>query len=112
MKEEKSEGLKFYHVGKVIKVIEPKSGKNFDHKKKAVLEMWDNNIITCEVGQANLKDGDFVLVKFNGIVQGNNNIFMNPAQVTDVLSQEAGEQVWRSYKGFYEKAKPSHPLTG
>jgi hypothetical protein len=110
---EKSEELRFYHIGRIIKIINSKSGKNFDHKNKAAIEMWDNNIITCEIGNASVKEDDFVVVRFNGIIQSaSNNIFMNPSQVTDVVSKEAGETIWRSYKNFYEKAKPAHPLTG
>lgn len=104
--------LTFYHVGKVVKLVDAKNSKNFDKKRKAVIEMWDNNIITCETGVANPRDGDFVLVRFNGLVQGNNNIFMNPSAITDILTKEAGQEIWQSYKGFYEKAKPTHPLTG
>ncbi len=110
---EKEQELKFYHIGRIIKIIDSKNGKNFDHKSKAVIEMWDNNIITCEIGGAAVKENDFVVVRFNGMVQSvSNNIFMNPIQVTDVVAQEAGEAIWRSYKNFYDKAKPSHPLTG
>ncbi len=110
--ENKKQDLTFYHIGKIVKLVDSKNSKNFDKKKKAVIEMWDNNIITCETGVANPKDGDFVIVRFNGIVQGNNNIFMNPSQITDIVSEESGEKIWDSYKGFYDKAKPSHPLTG
>lgn len=110
--ESSKQELRFYHIGKVVKVVDPKTSKNFDKKRKAVIEMWDNNIITCETGTANPKDGDFVIVRFMGIVQGNNNIFMNPSQITDIVPEDSGERIWSSYKGFYDKAKPSHPLTG
>ena len=110
---EKDKELKFYHIGRVIKVIDSKGGKNFDNKNKAAIEMWDNNVITCETGTAKVNENDFVIVRFNGIIQScSNNIFMSPSSVTDIVSEEVGGSIWRSYKSFYDKAKPSHPLTG
>jgi hypothetical protein len=111
MENAKSE-LIFYHIGRIVKLVDPKNSKNFDKKRKAVIEMWDNNIITCETGPASPHDGDFVIVRFKGIIQGNNNLFMNPSEITDILSNSTGEQVWQNYKSFYDKTKPAHPLTG
>ena len=111
MEERKSKELEFYHIGKVVKVIDKNNSKNLDKKHKAVIEMWDNNIITCEIGNANPKDNDFVIVLFNGLVQSQG-VFMRPETITDILSQEAGQQIWDKYKGFFDKSKPTHPFTG
>ncbi len=112
MEKERQDALHFYHIGRVIKFLSPKDGRNLDRKSKVVVEMWDNNIITCEAGSTPLKDDDYVIVRFNGLVQPNNNIFMSADQITDVLSKSAGDDVWSSYKNFLDKVKPTHPLTG
>lgn len=100
--------LAFYHIGKVFKVI---AGKGSDKRPKAVIEMWDNNILTCEIGDAKVKDSQFVIVKFDGILQSQN-VFMHAVEVTDILSDSDGSAIWQQYKTFLEKSKPTHPLTG
>ncbi|MCW1298994.1 MAG: hypothetical protein QXD02_01565 [Candidatus Parvarchaeum sp.] len=111
MEEKKAKELVFYHIGRIVKVIDKNDSKNLDKKHKAVIEMWDNNIITCEIGNANPKDNDFVIVLFNGLVQSQG-VFMRPETITDILSQEAGQQIWDKYKGFFDKSKTTHPFTG
>lgn len=111
MEEKKAKELVFYHIGKIVKVINKNNSKNVDKTQKAVIEMWDNNIITCEIGNVNPKDDDFVIVRFNGLIQAQG-VFMRPETVTDILSQEAGQQIWDKYKGFFDKSKPTHPFTG
>ncbi len=106
--ENKNSSLNFYHVGKIIKVIK---GKNTDKIAKAVIEMWDSNVITCCLGKARPRDGDFVVVRFDGINQANG-LLMHPAEITDILEQTDGESIWSAYKHFFDKAKPAHPLTG
>ena len=106
--ENKNQLLNFYHIGKIVKVI---TGKTTDRTAKAVIEMWDSNVITCCLGKAKPKDGDFVVVRFDGITQSNG-LLMHPAEITDIMSQADGETIWSTYKHFFEKAKPSHPLTG
>jgi hypothetical protein len=111
MMEKETKPLTFYHLGKVVKVINKTNSKNFDKKPKIVSEMWDSNVVTCELGSADVKDGDYVVILFNGILQSQN-IFMQPVAVTDVLSKEAGQEVWDKYKSFMDKSKPVHPFTG
>ena len=111
MEKNSEKDLVFYHVGRIVKIIDSKNSRNFDKKKKAVTEMWDNNIITCEAGSTPAVDGDFVVVRFIGVPQGTG-ILMHPTHITDILSKEAGEEVWLSYKSFLDRSKPSHPMTG
>lgn len=109
---EKKQGeLSFYHVGKVVKVLSKGNSKNIDKKNKAVIEMWDNNVITCEIGASAPKDGDFVIVIFSGMVQ-TQGVFMKPVTITDILSEDSGQQIWDKYKSFLDKSKPTHPFTG
>ncbi len=109
--QKKQEDISFYHIGKVVKVLDKTNSKNFDKKNKAVIEMWDNNVITCEIGSSSPKDGNFVIVLFNGTVQ-NQGVFMKPVTITDILSNESGSEVWEKYKSFLDKSKPTHPFTG
>ena len=50
MMEKETKPLTFYHLGKVVKVINKTNSKNFDKKPKIVSEMWDSNVVTCELG--------------------------------------------------------------
>ena len=109
--DKKQESIPFYHIGKIIKVINKGNSVNLDKKNKAVIEMWDNNIITCEASNGQLKDNKFVIVLFNGLIQ-NQGVFMKPATVTDILTDEIVQEIWDKYKGFLDKSKPTHPFTG
>ncbi len=112
MENKKNEDIDFYHIGKVIKVLTNTNSKNFDKKTKAVVEMWDNNVITCTIGSAKVKDGNFVIVLIKGTVQGTN-LFMHPISITDTMSEEAGELIWGKYKSILvDKTKSTHPFTG
>jgi hypothetical protein len=104
--------LTFYHVGKIVCPMTKGDSRNLDKQKKAVVEMWDTNLVICMAGKSNVRSGDFVLVSFDGIVQPAGNVLMHPKEITDHLSREDGEEVWQRYKELYEKIKPSHPLTG
>lgn len=109
--DKKQDSIPFYHIGKVIKVISKGNSVNLDKKSKAVIEMWDNNIVTCEINGPEIKDNKFVIVLFNGVIQ-NQGVFMRPATVTDVLDDNTGQEIWDRYKGFLDKSKPTHPFTG
>ncbi|MCL4399049.1 hypothetical protein M1293_00855 [Candidatus Parvarchaeota archaeon] len=111
MEKEKTEILPFYHIGRVIKCLTKINSDSADKKYKAVVEMWDNNIITCETGGLKVEDGDFVVVLFDGVVQGNN-VIMHPSKITDKISKQTGEELWENFKKFFDKAKPPHPMTG
>mgnify|MGYP001626160596 CR=1 FL=1 len=110
MEKDNKNGLRaidFYHIGHVLKFIKSSNkGQN-----KAVIETWDHNIITCNVGDVSLEEGAFVIIKFDGIIQ-QNGILMHPNVVSDVLPKDKGEQIWEIYQDFFNKTKPSHPLTG
>jgi len=99
--------LTFYHIG-LVKEIIPGNGSK---ENKAMIEMWDQNLIICSAGGLKLEENEYVIVKFDGIVQGQN-ILMHPNIVSDVIKKESGEKMWEMYKDFYSKIKPSHPLTG
>ncbi|MCW1301929.1 MAG: hypothetical protein OH316_02230 [Candidatus Parvarchaeota archaeon] len=99
--------LTFYHVGLVKEVVPGKEPKD----RKVVVEMWDQNLVICPAGVLKAESGSYVIVKFDGIVQGQN-ILMHPNVVSDVLEKENGERIWDMYKDFYSRVKPSHPLTG
>ncbi|EFD92864.1 MAG: hypothetical protein BJBARM5_0368 [Candidatus Parvarchaeum acidophilus ARMAN-5] len=109
--DKKQENIVFYHIGRVVKVINKNNAINIDKKSKAVIEMWDNNVITCEVTNNNVKDNNFVIVQFNGVAQVQG-MFMKPVTITDVLNDETGQEIWDKYKGFLDKSKPTHPFTG
>jgi hypothetical protein len=105
------ESLYFYHIGRIIKVVNKSNSMNLDKKNKAVIEMWDNNVVTCEIGNPAPKDGNFVIVLFKGLIQ-TQGVFMKPVTITDILSEDAGQEIWDKYKSFLDKSKPTHPFTG
>ncbi len=108
----KEDSLPFYHIGRIVKVINKNNSSiNLDKKSKAVIEMWDNNVVTCEINSNEIKDNKFVIVLFKGLIQ-NQGVFMRPSTVTDVLDDNVGEEIWNKYKSFLDKSKPTHPFTG
>jgi hypothetical protein len=99
--------LTFYHIGLVREVVPAKDSK----EDKAIIEMWDQNLIICNTRGLKLDRDEYVIVKFDGIVQGQN-ILMHPNFVSDTLKKDVGERIWGMYKDFFSRIKPSHPLTG
>ncbi len=93
-----------YHPGKVILVYMPKdrSIESSDSGTQALLEMWDENMITVGVDphlSGKIKKDDVVLVDYT----------TPKLNIIKILKSETARQTWRLYKDRYEKKKPQVP---
>ena len=96
-----------YHPGKVILVYPPKDKaiESADSYTQAMLEMWDENMITVAVDPhlaGKIKKDDIVIVDYT----------TPKLNIIKILRGEIGKQTWRLYKERYDKRKPTQaPLT-
>ena len=103
-----------YHVGKVIKVISPQdvNVKSSDDDTQALLEMWDENVVTFLVEPhiaKDIKDGDMVLVDYSHLSPTSPNAQI----IIKILQGDTAKAVWDEYKKHYEKKKKTQAqLTG
>ena len=99
--------MSIYHPGKVMAVYSPLSKEivSADNGTQALLEMWDENIFTCDVDKSistKLKEGDIVLVDYNPV----SSKFMIPRQsVTKILRGAAAKKIWEKYTELHRKHK-------
>ncbi|PIT83965.1 hypothetical protein COU37_05795 [Candidatus Micrarchaeota archaeon CG10_big_fil_rev_8_21_14_0_10_45_29] len=97
-----------YHPGKVIEVIRPseKEVTSSDTSVQAVLDMWDENIITLEVSAkiaAKIKEGQVVLVDYRPDEK-----FEAPVPrhlVAKILEGKKAKKVWEAYSQMQERKK-------
>lgn len=87
-----------YHLGRTLKVYRDKKAT------QATLEMWDDNIITCEVSSAiakNMAEGSYALVDYSPIPGFSMPV---PQQVVvKVLGSKEGSEAWNIYRSKFEK---------
>ncbi|MBI5061514.1 MAG: hypothetical protein HZB67_04340 [Candidatus Aenigmarchaeota archaeon] len=93
-----------YHPGKIIIVYGPKdkSIESADSGTQALLEMWDENMITVSVDphlSGKIKKDDVVLVDYT----------TPKLNVIKLLKSDTAKQTWKMYKERYEKKKPQQP---
>jgi len=95
-----------YHPGKVIEVLR-KSDKDViaaDESAQAVLEMWDENILTVIVSpkiESKLKEGQVVLVDYRPDEKRETPVPKH--EVVKILSGKKASNVWNSYRDMFEK---------
>jgi hypothetical protein len=88
-----------YHPGRVVEIFESKN-KNItaaDKGTQAMLEMWDDNVITVSV-DSNLpaiKKGDVVLVDYTG----------QKLVVIKILKGDIAKSTWIRYREQHRKKK-------
>ncbi len=98
-----------HHPGKVVAVIRPKDEdvSSADNVTLAVVEMWDENILTLVVDDRIAKDireGDFVLVDYRPKVLGQNTVI--PKQkVAKIVRGERAKKIWEMYKEYFKQQK-------
>jgi SepF-like predicted cell division protein (DUF552 family) len=99
-----------YHVGKVIKVLAPKSKEidSADDSTQALASMWDENLIMLDVkpGLSNIREGDIVVVDYKPISE---RIPQPKMEIIKILRGDVADKVWREYKEYYEKVKRRPP---
>ena len=95
----------YYHVGRILEIFSSsdKSIKSADASTQALVETWDENIITYAVDPkiANeLKVGDIVLIDYNPTSQ---QPFRPKMIIVKILGGEKGKKTWEAYKEYFKK---------
>ncbi|MFH1424851.1 MAG: hypothetical protein ABIG20_04215 [archaeon] len=105
-----------YHPGKVLQIYSPedKNVKSADETEQALVEMWDENLITVSVEtalQGKVKEGNVVLVDYTPTVP---NSPVPRMTITKILKGKVAEKTWSEYKEFNKNRKstatPSMPV--
>ena len=90
-----------YHLGRTLKIYRDKKAT------QATLEMWDDNIVTCDVSPTiakNVTEGSYVLVDYNPIAGFSMPV---PQQlVVKVLGNKEGSEACNIYRSKFEKLQP------
>ncbi len=104
----------YYHVGRVIEVLKPgKDVKSSDSSVQAVVETWDENVITFNVHtklKQRIRPGDYVLIDYTPISE---KIVMPKMLIIKIISGDKAKKIWEAYKEYYRRrprcGKPSTP---
>jgi len=103
-----------YHPAKVLKVFAPGVGEllSADSETQAMLNMWDENVLTLSVDphiSKEVKEGDVVLVDYRPTDR-------NPPSprmmVVKILRGSIAEETWKEYSRHYEAKKKGKKNTG
>lgn len=92
-----------FQFGKVLKVFNPedKEVESADKTVQALVEMWDEVLLTCGVAMqlsGKLKQGDFVITEISPLSQ---NLFRHT--IVKVLKGKSGLEGWQEYKRIFNK---------
>ena len=93
-----------YHVGKVLEVFNTtdKNVITFDNSTQAMLDMWDENLLTLQIDphiSKSIKKDDFVLVDYSATPTGPKML------VVKILRGELGKRAWKQYKEHLDKMR-------
>jgi len=93
-----------YHVGRVMEIFsgDDKSVIAFDNSAQALLDMWDENMITVAIDShlsKSIKKDDIVLVDYTATQTGPRMV------VIKILRGEVAKRTWKNYKDNFEKLR-------
>jgi hypothetical protein len=97
-----------YHPGKVMEVLRPtdKEVVSADESVQAILNMWDENILTMSVSPEladKIKKGQTVLVDYRPTKEFEAPI---PAHnIIKIITAKKAESVWNAYEEMKERVK-------
>jgi len=93
-----------YHVGRVLEVFagDDKGVVAFDNTAQALLDMWDENMITVAIDShltKSIKKDDVVLVDYTATQTGPRMV------IVKILRGEVAKRTWKNYKDNFEKLR-------
>ena len=96
-----------FHIGKVMEIFtgDDKSIIAFDNSTQALLDMWDENIITFSVAPklaGKIKKGDIALVDYRPV---SDSLGIPKHVIIKILSGNKGKELWSIYKDYLKKKK-------
>lgn len=94
-----------YHIGRVLEVFsgDDRSVIGFDNTAQALLDMWDENMITVAIDShltKSIKKDDIVLVDYTPIQSGQPKMI-----IIKILRGEVAKRTWKMYKDNFEKLR-------
>ncbi len=100
-----------FHVGRVLEVFsaDDKSIIGFDNTAQALLDMWDENMITVAIDShltKSIKKDDIVLVDYTPSQTGPRMV------VIKILRAEVAKRTWKNYKDNFEKLRAKGQIKG
>ena len=102
----------YYHIARVVEVLRPNQRDvlSADSKTQAVVETWDDNVVTVEVTPklaSKVKSGDLVLLDYNPISQ---KIIMPRKVIVKIIKGEKARRIWEKYKQFLNRRPRVRPV--
>jgi hypothetical protein len=100
-----------YHVGKIIEILSPKDREiiSCDDSVQAVVEMWDENILTVSVEDTlkeKVKIKDLVLVDYKPMSE---KLAVPKQLIIKIIRGKKSDAIWKQYKDFHHKGKVLTP---
>lgn len=100
-----------YHVGKIIEILNPKDKDivSSSNDVQAVVEMWDENIMTVSVDDSlkeKIKKKDIVVVDYKPISE---KILVPKQLIIKIIRGNKADEIWKIYRDFFHKGKGSVP---
>lgn len=98
-----------YHIGKVVEVFigDDKSVFGFDNSAQALLDMWDENMITVAIDShitKSIKKDDIVLVDYTPVQTGQPRMV-----IVKILRGDVAKRTWKQYKDHFERLRAKGP---
>lgn len=95
----------YYHPGIIVEIFSPRDRdiESSDSSTQALIETWDENVISYEVDPKiaeDVKVGDVVLIDYNPTSQ---QPFRPKMIVVKILRGEKGKKTWDAYKEYFKK---------
>ena len=93
-----------FHVGRVVEIFtgDDRNIVAFDNSTQALLDMWDENMITLAIDphiSKSIKKDDTVLVDYTATQTGPRMV------VVKILRGEIGKRAWKQYREHFDKMR-------
>jgi hypothetical protein len=100
-------GKIMYHVGRIIEIMHHEDKEIISSNKsvQAVVEMWDENVMTVGVDEAlyqKIRNKDVVVVDYTPVSE---KIVLPKQTIIKIIKGKKADTVWKAYKDFFHKGK-------
>ena len=94
-----------FHPGKILTIYKPKSKDviSADTTTQAMIEMWDENILTFTVDpkiSTKIKKNDIIIVDYNPTSE---KMQIPKTIITKILRGKTADETWKKYKEYFKK---------
>jgi len=94
-----------FHPGKILTIMKPSSKDviSADASTQAMIEMWDENILTFTVDPkiaTKIKKNDIIIVDYNPTSE---KMQIPKTIITKILRGKAADETWKKYREYLKK---------